>query len=262
MVNESNVKIDKFKKLISNLFSLDQQQQQQQQQINGNSYQQQSYNSNNINHYSIEHPKDNHLPSIDYVVPEFWCTVSYHELNQSVGQPFHASQPYLTVDGYVDPSNANRFCLGALSNVSRKYESEQCRKLIGRGVRLSSLNGDAFAECFSASPIFIHSLIKNTTEGYHPATVFKVAPQCNLKIFSHSDFANLLVKTVPDGYNAVSQLTNMCMVRISFVKGWGNDYKRQSITSTPCWIEVRLNGPCQWLDRIWPVMNGPGVDTS
>ena len=97
-------------------------------------------------HYSINHPLDTRLPSIEYVEPAFWCTVSYYELNQHVGESFHASQPYVNVDGFVDPSSSTRFCLGVLSNVNRTYESEQCRKLINRGVRLYHMGGDVFAE--------------------------------------------------------------------------------------------------------------------
>ena len=108
-----------------------------------------SSNNNNpddLNHYSINHPLDISLPSIQYVEPAFWCTVSYYELYQHVGESFHASQPYVNVDGYVDPSSSTRFCLGVLSNVNRTYESEQCRKLINRGARLYHMGGDVFAE--------------------------------------------------------------------------------------------------------------------
>ena len=42
-------------------------------------------------------------------------------LNYQVGEMFKVPNyaKSVTVDGYVDPSGGNRFCLGALSNVHR-----------------------------------------------------------------------------------------------------------------------------------------------
>ena len=61
--------------------------------------------------------------------PEFWCTITYFELDQQVGETFKV--PYscstVTVDGYTDPSSLDRFCLGQLSNVHRTEASERAR---------------------------------------------------------------------------------------------------------------------------------------
>jgi len=57
----------------------------------------------------------------------------------------------------------------------------------------------------------------------------------------------------------VDELRRLCRLRFSFVKGWDksqSDYTRKTILETPCWCEIQLNRPLQYLDQI---INGLSV---
>jgi len=53
---------------------------------------------------------------------------------------------------------------------------------------------------------------------------------------------------------SVDDLRRLCVLQMSFVKGWGPDYPRPTIKDTPCWIEVQLHRPLQLLDEVLQAM--------
>jgi len=187
-----------------------------------------------------------------YQEPENWCSIVYYELNQRIGEAFNAASSKVLVDGYTSPYNGRgqRFCLGMLSGVSRNPSVEKCRKHIGRGIQIHNENGDVYLENLSESPVFVQSRNCNQEKKFHVDTVCKVFPGYSLKVFQFRLFAELLKESVDYGYDAVYDLVNMCVVKVSFVKGWGSQYYRQEVSACPCWVEVRLNGAFQWLDRV------------
>ncbi|CAG5110321.1 Oidioi.mRNA.OKI2018_I69.chr2.g4733.t1.cds [Oikopleura dioica] len=174
----------------------------------------------------------------------------YYELSQRLGKQFEITVPHLTIDGFTNPSEADRICLGNISNPTRDAQTKMTRTNIGRGLQLSYQFGEVTIQNVSEASIFVQSPNMNHFFGAHPLTVVKITAGQSATIFNNQSFAAILSDSVNHGFEAVYNLTKMCTMRISFVKGWGSDYRRQHVTSVPCWIELHLNGPLQWLDRV------------
>lgn len=196
-----------------------------------------------------------------YPEPDFWCSLGYYELNSRVGELFKIRKSEVIVDGFTDPSNSDdRICLGLLTNVNRNATIENTRKHIGKGVKLTCEAGthDVFVTNLSDSPVFVQSRNSNYKLNLMPNAVCRIPPGHFMYIFHHQLFAQMLKRAEREGYNNVYELTKMCFIRISFVKGWGGpEYHRQDVTSTPCWMEMQLHGPLAYIDQVMAEMEPP-----
>lgn len=187
---------------------------------------------------------------VPYVEGTCWCSISYHEFDKHVGEKFQPTNCIVSVDGYTHPNCSDRFCVGGLSNVARTELTERVRRRIGAGVKLTYVDGEVYVECLCDLSIFISCPMLQ--EG-----VTKVTTGSTVKAFSNPEFSKLLSDAVSKGFEDVYKLTGYCTFRISFEKGWGRYYKRQTILEAPCWIEVQLNGPLQWIDEVLRQMKPP-----
>lgn len=195
-----------------------------------------------------------------------WANIAYYELNSRVGEMYKAGAAFsvINVDGFTNPGltnsrnhTANRFCLGQLSNVNRNSTIENTRRHIGQGIELRKCNNQVVVKCLSKQAIFVQSRNFNYTNNQPPTTVCKVPAEHEMVIFNKSEFARLLTESANKDYESVFELLKMCTIRMSFVKGWGIEYHRQDVTSTPCWIEIHLLEPLQWLDKVLTQLGSP-----
>ena len=216
------------------------------------------YGAQEIATMPVRAQQGSNMAAVNYEEPVHWCSIAYYELNHRVGELFEASRSDVVIDGFTDPSvSADRFSVGCLSNIYRTAAVESTRRHIGKGIHIRYVLGEVFIECLSDYSVFVQSRCSNHSHGFHATTVCKVPPGTSLKVFNNQEFARLLADSVDSGFEAVYELIKMCAIKVSFVKGWGAQYHRQDIISTPSWAEIRLNGPFMWLDRVLREMGTP-----
>uniref|UniRef100_A0A0N4ZPR3 Mothers against decapentaplegic homolog n=1 Tax=Parastrongyloides trichosuri TaxID=131310 RepID=A0A0N4ZPR3_PARTI len=210
---------------------------------------------------TIKSIDDDHI-KIHYSEPDAWCSIYYYERTLRVGSHFQGKTPSIIVDTMYLTKTESHMALGAFSNEMRSSEVKETRESIGRGVRFYYIADDIYVENLSAHSVFIQSPNCNMRNNWHPATVVKVPPGCHCNMFSYSRLATLLNEAAKVGYEAVYSLTRTCTIRLSFGKGWGNEYKRPTVASTPCWLEIHLHGALRWVDNVLSHMDSPEMRVS
>uniref|UniRef100_A0A8C1QXV3 Mothers against decapentaplegic homolog n=1 Tax=Cyprinus carpio TaxID=7962 RepID=A0A8C1QXV3_CYPCA len=185
--------------------------------------------------------------------PDYWCSIAYFEMDIQVGETYKVPSncPVVTVDGYVDPSGGDRFCLGQLSNVHRTEAIERASVHLRVIQHVFTASASLLNICVWCLQVFdlrqCHRQMQQQAATAQAAAVAGNIPG------SLGGIAPAMSLSAAAGIG-VDDLRRLCILRMSFVKGWGPDYPRQSIKETPCWIEIHLHRALQLLDEVLHTM--------
>ncbi|XP_056287883.1 mothers against decapentaplegic homolog 7 isoform X2 [Pseudoliparis swirei] len=164
-----------------------------------------------------------------------WCVVAYWEEKTRVGRLYSLQEPSLDI--FYDLPQGNGFCLGQLCSDNKSQLVQMVRAKIGHGVQLTREPDGVWVYNRSRYPIFIKSATLDNPDS-RTLLVHKVFPGFSIKAFD-CDKAGSLRR--PNDHEFTQQPRTGFTVQISFVKGWGQCYTRQFISSCPCWLEVIFN---------------------
>ncbi|CAI5439091.1 unnamed protein product [Caenorhabditis angaria] len=194
-------------------------------------------------------------------VVQQWAQLTYYEEGQICAPIMKLSSPNILVDGYTSAeSTAERMCIGYFTNPVRSKDSESLRRSIGHGLRIYYLGGDVFLESLSEQPMFVQSFNTNIRCSLPLNTVVKLCPFATMNVFSMKVFAAQLSENADKNYQDVFALNRTAAFRVSFCKGFGGQYKRASVMTSPCWIQCVLPGPKMWLNDVLYCMGLPKME--
>merc|ERR1719495_1620543 len=172
-----------------------------------------------------------------------WCTLAYWEERTRVGRLFQVQSPGVEVFSQLPrPSPlGDAMCLATLAtnNLKPSESTLRTREKIGLGVILSHDEAGVWAYNRTEVPVFVNSPTLDVPNS-RTFSVFKIPPGYSMQIFSWAvanHYARIRDPQLQDGP------FDPHAVRLSFAKGWGSKYSRQSVDCCPCWLEVLLRPP-------------------
>ncbi|KAK6752446.1 hypothetical protein RB195_003709 [Necator americanus] len=209
-------------------------------------------------------PRHNERTVEDNVV----VNILHYEFRDRVGPPFKCHTLNLWVDGFCGSGDPTRFSLGSLGNSSRQPGVIPVRGQIGKGMQMQHDAGRTTITCLGESPIFVQAPLHAKRLNDDTATVYRLSgviegddvESRTIEIFDETTFEKLLEEARMQGYRHVYALQNLCLCRVSFVKGFGKSYRRTTILDTPCWIEIHFMNYLQRLDEVLSTLHTPAHD--
>ncbi|EGT32788.1 hypothetical protein CAEBREN_18960 [Caenorhabditis brenneri] len=204
------------------------------------------------------------IECVPYKEDPNWLRIAYYEETEKIGPTEQFCSHHCLIDGFssssekLDPgSKKSRFSIGFYTNPNRSEATKDVRAHIGKGIRLFLLAGEVYVENLGAIPVFVQSISANMKNGFSPNTVTKLMNGGSMKVFDMKQFSDKLSQAAKRRYVDVHCLSRLCTIRLSFSKGWGEQYSRTSVLRAPVWFQVHLNNPMEWIDNVLNCMGAP-----
>ena len=121
--------------------------------------------------------------------------------------------------------------------LSPHSQIEESHFVIFTGVLLSRDEAGVWLHNRTEVPLFVNSPTLDIPNS-RTFSVFKIPPGYSMQIFNFQLSAVYQRARDPAAYEGPYDPHAM---RLSFAKGWGQGYSRQSVECCPCWMEILLN---------------------
>ncbi|CAI4229598.1 unnamed protein product [Auanema sp. JU1783] len=174
-----------------------------------------------------------------------WANICYNEFQEKVGEIFKPKKREITIDGLCVVGCDSRFSIGSINNGNRRRGVTDIRSQIGKGIKLVYDGTNCMCYSLGKGPVFIQSPLFAISEEYDSMRVYRLAglPEngipMGMPIFDSRCFHHSYNKALSSGsLREIHSLQKACTVRISFIKGFGQNYVRSDISETPVWIEI------------------------
>ena len=167
---------------------------------------------------------------------EPWCSVTYWELRERVGNNCVVDKNWTNIFQHLPQGDG--MCLALLQKQTSDARIQKVRDRIGLGLVISQMSDGIWLYNRSSHPVFVNHLRTVTDDSHSLSThIEKLLPGFSMKIFCHT-WRDLLNRT--RNWTSRDGPLNPFCIQVSFVKGWGPNYSRQTIMQCPCWIEILL----------------------
>ncbi|KAF1745244.1 hypothetical protein MXB_370, partial [Myxobolus squamalis] len=197
---------------------------------------------------------------INYQTCKYWCAVNYYEYHKKRGISYASNSKVINIDFGTEEISPSCYGLKSFKTLNKNDEFTLFKSSLGNSLKLTHGGGEVIIECLAKSvAVFVCSSNFNLKNNKPYNSVHRLERGdtitvkiiiIDIEVFDYHDFAPLLARCIAHSYEAVYRLLSWTIIRVSFIKGWGPNFKRQSPDDTPMWFEIKLIGPMNWLDRI------------
>ncbi|OXU25456.1 hypothetical protein TSAR_012046 [Trichomalopsis sarcophagae] len=186
-----------------------------------------------------------------------WCGVMYCEGSIRYGSEYRTPHKIFRINGYTNPNyDPNVFRLGSIIRwLNDKPRSSELKKQINNGLQLNLIGSEVFVTNLSTTAVYVAAMDAKMFNGIPIAHVLvrKLETGEKISVFDYVNFTKVLGHNVNYGIEALHKISDYCYIKVSFKDDFTYD-RGLSGLEAPCWVQIELHSPREWLDRVLEAM--------